>query len=262
MSQLEFDENVAKHLERMYASRDVLRRRALVRAALGATAGDAVLDVGCGPGFYAAEVLDEVGPDGRVVGIDASPQMLAIAADRCAGRDNAEFHSGDATAIPVDDATFDRALSVQVLEYVDDATGALAEIHRTLKPGGRAVVWDVDWATVSWRSDHPERMARILTAWDAHLVHRSLPQTLGARLRDAGFENVDFEGHVFATRELTPEAYGGALMGIIESFVAAHPDISDDELAAWVDEQRRLDENGEFFFSCVQFCFTATKPLT
>lgn len=262
MSQLAFDENVAKQLEKMYSSRDVLRRRALVRAALAAQPGDAVLDVGCGPGFYVSEILDEVGADGRVVGVDASPQMLAVAAARVAGRENVEFRESDATSIPVDDAAFDRALCVQVLEYVDDATAALAEMRRALRPGGRIVVWDVDWATVSWQSEDRERMGRVLAAWDTHLVHPSLPRTLAPRLRAAGFDDIAFEGHVFATAELSQETYGGGLIQVIQNYVAAHPDVSEDELSAWVDEQRRLDANGQFFFACVQFCFTATAPAT
>ena len=147
MSQVEFDEKVARSLERLYNASDVLRRRSIVRAAVGTAPGDAILDVGCGPGFYVAELLDETGPSGRVVGVDSSPQMLAIAAKRTEGYANAEFHEGAAVALPVADNAFDRVLCVQVLEYVDDATAALAEMHRALRPGGRVVVWDVDWST-------------------------------------------------------------------------------------------------------------------
>ena len=64
MSQLVFDEDIARQMETLYRTRDVRRRRALVRAALGASSGERVLDVGCGPGFYAEELLDEVGPVG------------------------------------------------------------------------------------------------------------------------------------------------------------------------------------------------------
>ena len=55
----------------------MLRRRELVHAALGARAGDRVLDVGCGPGFYVTELLEVVGRGGLVVGVDGSADMLA-----------------------------------------------------------------------------------------------------------------------------------------------------------------------------------------
>ncbi len=64
-------------------------------------------------------------------------------------------------------------------------------------------------------------------------------------------------GHTFATTELTPDAYGGAIFPLIEQFVADQ--IGAEETSAWADEQRHLGEHGEFFFACIQFCFTATK---
>ena len=147
MSQLEFDESTARQLEVLYGTRDVLRRRQLVRDALGVAPGERILDVGCGPGFYVAELLEQVGSDGSVVGIDSSRPMLAVAAHRCEGHDNVSFHEADATSLPVENASFDAALSVQVLEYVADVPAALAEMYRALRAGGRLVVWDVDWAT-------------------------------------------------------------------------------------------------------------------
>jgi len=245
----------------MYSTKDVLRRRRLVREALAVAPGERLLDVGCGPGFYVAELLDEVGPDGSVVGVDSSPHMLALARGRCEGRLNVAFREGDASSLPVEDADFDAAVCVQVLEYVPDATAALKEMRRTLKAGGRIVVWDVDWATVSWHSSDPVRMERVLRAFDEHLAHPSLPRTLPARLRAAGFVGVRFAGHSFATAELTFEAYGGAIMPLIADFVPGRRGVTAEEARAWVAEQRDLADRGEFFFACIQFCFTAVKSL-
>jgi arsenite methyltransferase len=259
VSQLVFDEKLAEQLEVLYRSRDILRRRALIRDALGARAGDRVLDVGCGPGFYVAELLDEVGPEGRVVGVDSSEAMLAVAAHRCEGHPNVAFRRAEAVSLPVEDGGFDRALCVQVLEYVEDVPRALSDMRRALRPGGRLVVWDVDWATVSWHSSDPARTARVLSAWDAHLAHPSLPRTLTAQLRAAGFEDVEMEGHTFATNAFTPDSYGGALVPVLERYVGGGGAVDDEELSAFVADQRALDERGEFFFVCVQFCFAARR---
>jgi ubiquinone/menaquinone biosynthesis C-methylase UbiE len=258
MGNLVFDDDLAKRLESVYRTRDILRRRALVRDALAAAPGERILDVGCGPGFYTEELLPVVGDAGAIVGIDSSPSMLAVAASRVAGHANVTFHEADATLLPVEDGYFDAAFSVQVIEYVADADRALAEIYRALRPGGRAVVWDVDWATVSWHSADAERMDRALDAWAEHLAHVALPRTLAPRLRAAGFEDVTAEGHVFATTELVPDAYVGALFPLMEQFVAERHDPG--EAKAWADEQRELDARGEFFFTCTQFCFTGRKP--
>ena len=152
MSQLQFDADTARRIEALYQIRDAVHRRELVREALGAVRGDRVLDVGCGPGFYCLELSEIVGSSGSVVGVDSSPAMLQLARARCAGRDNVGLLEGEATALPVESGTFDGAVCVQVLEYVSDVDAALAELHRALRPGGRAVVWDVDWATVSIHS--------------------------------------------------------------------------------------------------------------
>jgi arsenite methyltransferase len=260
MSQLRFDQSMVEGLERLYATRDVLRRRALVRSALGAERGDRVLDVGCGPGFYVSELLETVGPAGSVVGVDPSPDMLSVAARRAEGHANVEFYEGAATALPIAAARFDRALSVQVLEYVDDVPAALAEIRRVLRPGGRLVIWDVDWATVSWEAFDRELMQRALEAFDRHLVHPSLPRTLSAVLRDAGFTDVQMEGHAFATNELIPDAYGGAMVAMLKRYVVDHGGMSREDAQSWADEQRELAAQEKFFFSVTQFCFSAISP--
>jgi SAM-dependent methyltransferase len=186
--------------------------------------------------------------------------MLTIAARRCAGRANVEFREGPATAAPADDASFDAALCVQVLEYVGDTAGALAELHRAVRPGGRVVVWDVDWGTVSWHSADPERMARALQAWDAHLAHPSLPRTLTGQLRAAGFEDVRMEGHAFVSNDCDGESYLSATLSLIEDYLVGSGLIAEGEAHAWAAEQRDLGARGEYYVACIQFCFRAARP--
>ena len=111
-----------------------------------------------------------------------------------------------------------------------------------LRPGGRVLIWDVDWSTVSWHSDDPQRMERFLRAWDEHLADPSLPRTLSAHLRGAGFEDVEMQGHAFVTNEVTEETYAGALA------------------QAWAREQGELRARGESYFACIQLLFTGTRP--
>jgi arsenite methyltransferase len=259
VSQLAFDEKAASALEVLYGKRDVRRRRSLVHDAIAARPGERLLDVGCGPGFYVHELLERVGRDGHVSGVDTSAPMLAIAARRVEGHENVELLEAPATALPFDPASFDGAISVQVLEYVDDVALALAELHRVLRPGGRLVVWDVDWETVSMHSADPQRMRRVLDAWDRHLVHRSLPATLAARLRDSGFRDISVAGHSFTTGEFTPDAYGASMVAVIENYLKGLDGFPDEVHKAWADEQRALGERGEFYFACVQVCVSATR---
>ena len=260
MAQLEFDENLVDALEVLYHRRDVLRRRRLVLDALNAQPGERLLDVGCGPGFYVIDLLERIGPEGWVTGIDTAPAMLSVAVKRTEGHLNVTFRQAGAGDIPAGDGEFDALLSVQVLEYVPEVAGALAEFYRVLRPGGRVVIWDVDWTTVSWRSRDPDRMRRMLAAWDKHLSHPALPQTLAGDLRMAGFDAVTVDGHAFVSTELNPETYGGALVDIIVDYAVKHGGIDPDDARAWQSEQRELNAAGEFYFACVQCCFTARKP--
>jgi ubiquinone/menaquinone biosynthesis C-methylase UbiE len=259
MTQLVFDEKLSRQLESNYSRRDFQRRRRLVHEALDAQPGQRVLDVGCGPGFYVSELVDRVGKAGAVVGVDISADMLSLAKKRCEGHANVAFHEASATTLPVDDSSFDAALSVQVLEYVTEVDAALAEMSRILRPGGRLVLWDVDWSTVSWHSADPDRMTRVLRAWNEHLSHPALPRTLAARLKSAGFEGIAAEGYSFVTTEFTPESYGCSIMPSIARYVAGREGITEEQSQSWTSEQRELGEVGKFFFACIQFCFTATR---
>jgi arsenite methyltransferase len=258
MSQLVFDEETARQIDAVYQIGDAQRRRAIVRAALGASPGERVLDVGCGPGFYCAELLEEVGESGAIVGVDGSAAMLTLATRRCG--DRVALHEADATSLPVEDAGFDAALSVQVQEYVPDVATSLGELHRVLRPGGRALVFDIDWATLSLHSRDEARTERVLRAWDEHLAHPSLPRTLAPRLRAAGFEDVSVSAHPFVATAFDPDSYGAALVPFIGAFAAGRQGVTEDEAQAWLAEQRELGDRGEFFFAITQFCFTARRP--
>lgn len=186
--------------------------------------------------------------------------MLALAARRCEGRENVQLHEADATSLPVADESFDAAVCVQVLEYVTDIPAGLGELYRTLRPGGRVIVWDVDWATVSWHSKDPARMTRVLGAWDEHLAHPSLPRVLAPAMRAVGFEDVRMEPHPFATARFDPDSYGVAIIPAIRNFVTGRRGVSGDEAKAWASELDELGDRDEFYFACLQCCFLGTRP--
>jgi SAM-dependent methyltransferase len=100
--------------------------------------GQRVLDVACGTGVLAAAAAERALPGGSVTGLDANPQMLAVA--RRKALPGLQWVDGRAEALPFDDAAFDAVVSQFGLMFFDDRATALREMHRVLRPGGRLAV--------------------------------------------------------------------------------------------------------------------------
>jgi SAM-dependent methyltransferase len=255
---LRFEGERAKALEAIYVTPDVVAQREAVLAALDPQPGERVLDLGVGPGLLAATVAERVGAGGAVTGIDVSPDMLAIAAARqlAPGAAAPTFREGSVTDLPFPDGAFDAAVCTQVYEYVADMPLALREAARVLRPGGRLVVLDTDWDSIVWRSSDDARMARVLAAWDAHLVHRGLPRELPELLRGAGFDVSDVAVVPLLNVGDDPRTYVAGMRDLIAEFVTGQG-IPAADVAAWRDDLRSLGDRS--FFSLNRYLFTAVR---
>ncbi len=150
--------------------------------------GDTVLDLGSGAGFDAFIASRIVGPEGRVIGIDMTPEMIAQARENAvkAGADNVEFRHGTIEEMPVEDGTVDVLISNCVINLSPDKPAVFREAYRVLKPGGRVAVSDIVLT-----EPLPEWITSSLAAYVGCVAGASLLDDYLDFLRDAGFEDIE-----------------------------------------------------------------------
>jgi ubiquinone/menaquinone biosynthesis C-methylase UbiE len=107
--------------------------------------GEVVLDVGSGAGTDSLVAAQMVGSEGRVTGVDMTPEMLAKARAAAVAMKatNVEFVAGEAEGLPFEDESFDVVISNGVIDLIPDKDAVFSEIHRVLRPGGRIQIADV-----------------------------------------------------------------------------------------------------------------------
>jgi demethylmenaquinone methyltransferase/2-methoxy-6-polyprenyl-1,4-benzoquinol methylase/ArsR family transcriptional regulator len=163
---------------------------AAIRETIGSAGIDSLLDLGTGTGRM-LELLASLAT--RAIGIDQSPQMLAVARARLerSGLRNTQLRQGDLYALPVEPDSYDLVILHQVLHYLDEPSRAIREAARALRPGGRLLV--VDFAP------HSEETLR-----EAH-AHRRLGfahEEITGMMRDTGLD-------VLVERDLVPNTREG-----------------------------------------------------
>ena len=152
----------------------------------GVEPGQVVLDIGSGAGIDCLLAAERVGPAGRVIGVDMTPEMLrrAEANEAAAGHTNVEFRLGEAERLPVADASVDWVISNCVINLSPDKPAVFREIHRVLRPGGRLLISDMVAEVL------PETVRADLTAWASCLAGAISEREYVTGLGAAGFVDV------------------------------------------------------------------------
>lgn len=196
-------------------------------------AGDDVLDVGCGPGTITTDLAERVTP-GRVVGIDRSAEVIALAAEQHDG-EGVEFRVADLMELPFDDHSFDVVHAHQVLQHLHDPVAALVEMRRVCRPGGIVAVRDADYGAFTWAPGHPQ-LDRWLDLYRTVARRNGGEPDAGRRLlgwlHAAGFTDVDPGGSVWCFATPDDRAWWGGLWAdrMTESSISAQ--LIDEGLAA------------------------------
>jgi ubiquinone/menaquinone biosynthesis C-methylase UbiE len=135
-------------LDRQDEHEQIRQLRAWAMERCGAGPGAVVVDVGSGTGVVTRMLAELVGPAGRALGVEPNPALRDLAVERASqAGSSAAFADGTAGELPLPDGSVDLAWCERVLQHLADPVGALREMYRVLRPGGRALVLDADHRT-------------------------------------------------------------------------------------------------------------------
>ncbi len=156
-------------------------------ALAGLREGEVVVDLGCGGGLDVLLAAKRVGPTGKAIGIDMTPDMIERARAGAArvGATNVEFHRAQIDQLPLPDASVDCIVSNCVINLVPDKAKAFREIRRVLKPGGRVAISDI-----ALKQPLPSSIAADVQAYVGCVGGAILIADYARLLRNAGFDAV------------------------------------------------------------------------
>lgn len=229
--------DLAGRLELRAKAKDEVEARETYLSLLGITAGERVLDVGCGSGVVTREIAKRVGAHGFAVGLDLSPALLAVArefAREADMGDRIEFREGSALNLPFSDNSFDAVLCATVLSHVAGGETAIAELARVVRPAGRVGVFEIDTDMTAF--SHPDRVLTrriIAAASDATAVDGWLGRRMPSLFVQAGLKDV--RARAFFPIETDPHSfYVGFALRCAETALQAGA-ITDAEHSNWLD---------------------------
>ncbi|HSM67724.1 MAG TPA: methyltransferase domain-containing protein [Ilumatobacteraceae bacterium] len=229
---------------------------------MGLQVGHRVLDLGCGPASDTIALADLVGETGEVHGVDFDPEMVEEANVRAkaAGLDERVLHrQADAAALPFDDDLFDACRSERVFQHLPDPAAGLAEMIRVTRPGGRIVVLDTDFGSLSIASEVSELERTVAEHYRSMMNSPFAGRMLYRSFKAVGLDDVSVEIVPIAVDDLGVFSEAFVLARVLEAAEDAGV-LTDDEVRHFRADLEQAAEIGGFFASVQQLLVTGRKP--
>ena len=218
--------------------------------------GQVVVDYGCGPGMLSLELARRVGPGGHVHAVDINEMFLRRAEENALQegvRERISFHRIDEDALPLPDASVDRVVCKNVLEYVDDPVSTLRDFRRVLRPEGLLHATDSDWGMLAVEPIGPERLARVFEA--ASIAYRTplIGRQLYGLMRAAGFADV----RVAVLTGPDTKGHAAPILLNMAKYARESGRLDPAEIDRFVEDVKRAIEEETYLLVLPQFLVTA-----
>jgi ubiquinone/menaquinone biosynthesis C-methylase UbiE len=210
--------------------------------------GAKVIDVGCGPAIDTIPLARLVGPTGFVVGVDADPAMVAEA-NQLASSDGMGAYTrhiiGNATSLPMNPGEFDACYCERLLQHIPWALNfdVVREMMRVMRPGGRVVIIDTDWATLSIAAQDPLLERRVAAEFALFFANAFSGRYLLALAHNAGLTAVSVQT---VALQLSFEALEYLLRPALQGAVRSGR-LGAQEVRRWSGDVRAARDYGLFF---------------
>ncbi len=220
--------------------------------------GARVLEVGCGNGAATAHLLEQLRPT-ELVGIDPAAGFIDMAVTRYADRPGVAFHVGDAVDTGEPDASFDLVVAHTVFSHLPDPVAALGEARRVLRPGGRLVVFDGDYATLTVALTAEDPLQTAAEAVLRNLVHDPyIMRRLTHLAAEAGYEVASLAPHGYV--QTTSPDYLLTLLSRGLTGAASAGEMTPALVAGFMQEAEARVAEGRFYGAILFLSLVARKP--
>ena len=241
---------------------DIIAQWRFYLSVLAPGSGDVLIDVGCNTGDAERLLVRDYPDIAKVIGIEKEHERYARAITRCQAEGTPgqiEFRCADGQELPFDDCTFDKALCVDTLEWIEDPLQALRELRRVLKPDGTALVVHSDFDTQVFNAADQELCRRVIHRFTDSGPNGQIGRQLYALCQDSGFSAVDPSVYVLINCAFDPRSYAHRAAIMMAEWLSDDSRITADELARWMADLETQNSQGQFFYSINRYLCRCRK---